>query len=75
MLNHSSSAFAELPSQMQGRPVMWRQTSFCFYRPGALAIANTIADIPFSAPKTLAFCIIVESLTSVLVYHPLLSDD
>ncbi|PLW16757.1 hypothetical protein PCANC_12310 [Puccinia coronata f. sp. avenae] len=51
-------AFTELPKQMIGRPIMWRQTSFCFYRPGALAIANALAEIPFSFPKVFIFSII-----------------
>lgn len=55
-----SLAFTELPAQMLGRPIMWRQTAFCFYRPGALALANTLADIPFTVPKIFVFCVIVE---------------
>lgn len=52
-------SFTELPAQMIGRPIMWRQTSFCFYRPGAAALASTLADIPFSAPKIFVFCLIL----------------
>ncbi|MBW0499304.1 hypothetical protein O181_039019, partial [Austropuccinia psidii MF-1] len=52
-------SFVELPSQMLGRPIMWRQTGFCFYRPGALAMANSISDIPFSAPKIFLFSLIL----------------
>jgi len=52
-------SFTELPSQMLGRPIMWRQTAFCFYRPGALALANSISDIPFSAPKVFLFSLIL----------------
>ncbi|KAG0141461.1 hypothetical protein CROQUDRAFT_68265 [Cronartium quercuum f. sp. fusiforme G11] len=52
-------AFAELPAQMMGRPIMWRQTSFAFYRPSALAMANVLADVPFSSLKVFAFCIIL----------------
>ncbi|KAI9610863.1 hypothetical protein H4Q26_008707 [Puccinia striiformis f. sp. tritici PST-130] len=44
-------SFSELPKQMLGRPIMWRQTSFCFYRPGARALAGAIAEIPFSLSK------------------------
>ncbi|KAA1076269.1 hypothetical protein PGT21_036470 [Puccinia graminis f. sp. tritici] len=51
-------AFTELPKQMLGRPIMWRQTSFCFYRPGALAMAGAIAEIPFSFPKVFVFSVI-----------------
>ncbi|KAH9470565.1 hypothetical protein Pst134EA_007812 [Puccinia striiformis f. sp. tritici] len=49
------TSFTQLPAQMLGRPIMWRQTSFCFYRPGALAMANLISDIPFSIPKIFMF--------------------
>ncbi|MBW0489555.1 hypothetical protein O181_029270, partial [Austropuccinia psidii MF-1] len=52
-------SFAELPKQMVGRPIMWRQTSFCFYRPGALAIAGAIGEIPFSFPKVFFFSFIL----------------
>ncbi|PLW16746.1 hypothetical protein PCANC_12305 [Puccinia coronata f. sp. avenae] len=52
-------SFTELPGQMLGRPIMWRQTAFCFYRPGALAMANSISDIPFSAPKVFLFSLIL----------------
>ncbi|WAR53515.1 hypothetical protein PtB15_3B23 [Puccinia triticina] len=51
-------AFVELPKQMMGRPIMWRQTSFCFYRPGALAMADAIAEIPFSFPRIFIFSVI-----------------
>lgn len=51
-------SFSELPKQMLGRPIMWRQTSFCFYRPGALAIADALAEIPFSFPKVFLFSMI-----------------
>ncbi|POW01968.1 hypothetical protein PSTT_12114 [Puccinia striiformis] len=52
-------SFTQLPAQMLGRPIMWRQTAFCFYRPGALAMANSISDIPFSAPKIFLFSLIL----------------
>ncbi|KNE98927.1 hypothetical protein PSTG_07772 [Puccinia striiformis f. sp. tritici PST-78] len=57
-------AFTELPKQMMGRPIMWRQTSFCFYRPGALAMADAIAEIPFSFPK-----IFISSVISYFMPH------
>jgi hypothetical protein len=56
-------AFSELPKQMLGRPIMWRQTSFCFYRPGARALAGAIAEIPFSLPKVFIFSLIVSFVT------------
>ncbi|CAH7677570.1 ABC-2 type transporter-domain-containing protein [Phakopsora pachyrhizi] len=59
-------SFAELPNQMSGRPIMWRQTGFCFYRPGSLAIATTIADMPFSAPRILVFSVIVYMMAGLV---------
>jgi hypothetical protein len=53
---------------MIGRPIMWRQTAFCFYRPGALAIANSISDIPFSAAKIFVFSFIVSLLSRSHVF-------
>ncbi|KAH9823546.1 ABC-2 type transporter-domain-containing protein [Melampsora americana] len=60
-------ALAELPAQMVGRPIIWRQTSFCFYRGGALAIATTLSDIPFSAPKILALCVILYFMAGLVL--------
>ncbi|KAG0143493.1 hypothetical protein CROQUDRAFT_48718 [Cronartium quercuum f. sp. fusiforme G11] len=54
------TAFPEIFPQMSGRPILYRQTrGFGFYRSGALGIANTLADIPFSAPKMFIYCIII----------------
>lgn len=58
-------SFTELSSQMIGRPIMWRQTSFCFYRGGALALANIFADIPFSISKNFVFCTILYLMTGL----------
>ncbi|PLW16743.1 hypothetical protein PCANC_12308 [Puccinia coronata f. sp. avenae] len=58
-------SFSELPKQMLGRPIMWRQTSFCFYRPGALALAGAIAEVPFSLPKILVFSLILYFMTNL----------
>lgn len=51
--------FGEMPAQMLGRPVVKKQTSYSLYRPSAVAIANTLADIPFSATKILIYDIII----------------
>ncbi|KAH9469685.1 hypothetical protein Pst134EA_006966 [Puccinia striiformis f. sp. tritici] len=56
-------AFSGIPKQMSGRPVMWRQTSFCFYRPGALAIGDALAEVPFSFPKIFIFSVLTYFLT------------
>lgn len=44
MLFNALNAFSELPVQMQGRPIMYKQVQYKFYRPGALSIAQTLAD-------------------------------
>lgn len=44
MLFNALNAFSELPTQMQGRPIMYKQVQYRFYRPGALSIAQTLAD-------------------------------
>lgn len=48
-----------MPLQMLGRPIMKKQTGYGFYRPAALQIANTLADIPFSASRILIYDIII----------------
>jgi ATP-binding cassette subfamily G (WHITE) protein 2 (SNQ2) len=35
------------------------QTSYSMYRPSAIAVANTLADVPFSAVRVLIFNIVV----------------
>ena len=52
-------AFVEMPLQMLGRPILYKQTNFKFFRPSALPLADTLADIPFSFSRILVFNIIV----------------
>lgn len=52
-------AFGEMPTQMIGRPIFLKQTGYKLFRPGALSLANTLADLPFSALRVLLFDIIV----------------
>ncbi len=49
----------QMPLMMLGRPILHKQTSFGFYRPGAVALANTMADIPFSATRIFVYNVIV----------------
>ncbi len=49
----------QMPLMMLGRPILHKQTSFGFYRPGAVALANTLADIPFSATRIFVYNVIV----------------
>ncbi|KAF5389999.1 hypothetical protein D9757_003902 [Collybiopsis confluens] len=44
---------------MIGRPILRKQTSYSMYRPSAIAIANTLADIRFSAAQVFIsnFCV------------------
>ncbi|KAI0081165.1 hypothetical protein K474DRAFT_1657026 [Panus rudis PR-1116 ss-1] len=51
--------FGELPAQMLGRPILKKQISYRFYRPAAVSIANTIADIPFSAVRVFIYDLII----------------
>ncbi|SNX84520.1 probable ATP-binding multidrug cassette transport protein [Melanopsichium pennsylvanicum] len=59
LLFNSLTAFAELPTQMMGRPILARQTSFAFYRPSALTLAQLLADLPFGVPRVTIFIIIL----------------
>ncbi|SJX63026.1 probable ATP-binding multidrug cassette transport protein [Sporisorium reilianum f. sp. reilianum] len=59
LLFNSLTAFAELPTQMLGRPILARQTSFAFYRPSALTLAQLLADLPFGVPRATLFVIIL----------------
>lgn len=58
MLMNCFDAFAEMPTQMVTRPIFQKQTAYKLFRPAALSIANTIADLPFSAVRVLLFNII-----------------
>ncbi len=51
--------------QMLGRPIMKKQTGYGFYRPAAVQIANTLADIPFSAIRILIYDIIIYFMTNL----------
>ncbi|KIJ41874.1 hypothetical protein M422DRAFT_171852 [Sphaerobolus stellatus SS14] len=59
LLTNCLDTFGEIPSQMLGRPVLYKQTNYGFFRPAAIAIANMLADMPFSATRLLIFNIIV----------------
>ncbi|KAF9236851.1 ABC-2 type transporter-domain-containing protein [Melanogaster broomeanus] len=63
-------AFAEMPIQMFGRPIVNKQTTYGFYRPAALVFANFFADIPFSAVRVFIFDLILvdSSLSTLFVY-------
>ncbi|CAH7685999.1 ABC-2 type transporter-domain-containing protein [Phakopsora pachyrhizi] len=57
--------FAELPKVMIGRPILWRQTGFRFYRPGAHALAGIVSNIPFSLPRVILFSSILYFMTNL----------
>ncbi|KAL7416554.1 putative ATP-binding cassette transporter [Mrakia frigida] len=59
MLFNALNSFSELPSMMMGRPILYRQANYKFYRPGAYAIASAYAEIPFTLPRILLFAIII----------------
>lgn len=44
---------------MMGRPILYKQLSYRFYRGSALSIAQTITDIPLTSIRILLFSIII----------------
>ena len=48
-----------MPVQMLGRPILKKQTNYALYRPAAVAIANTLSDIPFSAVRVFVYNLII----------------
>lgn len=59
LLFNALTSFSELPTQMQGRVILFKQQGYTFYRPSALALANVLADIPWSFFRILLFSIIL----------------
>ncbi len=51
--------------QMSGRPILRKQTNYSMYRPAAVSLANTMADIPFSATRILIFNVVVYFMTNL----------
>ncbi|BGP47011.1 ATP-binding cassette transporter snq2 [Rhodotorula kratochvilovae] len=52
-------AFTELPSQMHGRPIVWKHKSWALYRPGATTVAATLADLPINVLTIFLFSLIL----------------
>jgi ABC-type multidrug transport system permease subunit len=44
---------------MGGRPILYKQLSYRFYRGSALSVAQTITDLPLSSARVLLFSIII----------------
>ncbi|KAJ7750194.1 P-loop containing nucleoside triphosphate hydrolase protein [Mycena metata] len=65
LLTTCLDAFGEMPSQMLGRPILRKQTSYSMYRPSAIALANTLADLPFSAARVMIFNIPVYFMSNL----------
>jgi ABC-type multidrug transport system permease subunit len=59
LLFNALTSFSELPGQMMGRPILYRQVGYRFYRPAAYAVAAVVSDIPFNATNILVFTIIL----------------
>jgi len=59
LLTTCLDAIGEMPAQMLGRPVFAKQFGYVLYRPAALSVANSLADIPFSAIRVLVSNVIV----------------
>ncbi|KAH9837328.1 ABC-2 type transporter-domain-containing protein [Rhodofomes roseus] len=59
LLTAALDTFGEMPVQMLGRPIIKKQTGYSLYRPAAIAIANTLADMPFSALRVFIYNVII----------------
>ncbi|ORY35845.1 ABC-2 type transporter-domain-containing protein [Naematelia encephala] len=59
LLFNALTSFSELPGQMMGRPILYRQVGYRFYRPAAYAVAAVAADVPFNASNIFIFSIIL----------------
>lgn len=59
LLFNSFNAFAELPTQMMGRPILQKQVGYTLYRPAAFSLGSLIADMPFGALQILLFSMII----------------
>lgn len=44
---------------MTGRPILYKQLSYRFYRASALTVAQTITDIPLTSIRIMIFSIIL----------------
>ncbi|KAJ7610902.1 ABC-2 type transporter-domain-containing protein [Roridomyces roridus] len=65
LLTTCLDAFGEMPTQMLGRPILQKQTAYSMYRPSAIAVANTLADVPFSAVRIFLFNLVVYFMTGL----------
>jgi ATP-binding cassette subfamily G (WHITE) protein 2 (SNQ2) len=59
LLFNALTSFSELPSQMMGKSILYRQSGYRFFRPGAFAVAAVLADIPYNASNIFIFTIIL----------------
>ncbi|GAA5893100.1 hypothetical protein JCM6882_003886 [Rhodosporidiobolus microsporus] len=50
-------AYTELPTQMHGRPITWKHSSFAFYRPAATTLAGILADLPNNMLRMLVYAV------------------
>ncbi|GAA5991262.1 hypothetical protein JCM10908_003228 [Rhodotorula pacifica] len=57
LLFNAFQAFNELPTQMMGRVIFSRHRRYGFYRPSAVTLAMTLADLPNNASQILVFSI------------------
>ncbi|KAG9009142.1 hypothetical protein FRB94_012414 [Tulasnella sp. JGI-2019a] len=65
MILNALDAFGEMPTQMVTRPIFLKQTAYKLFRPAALSIANTVADIPFSLTRVFIFNVILYFMTGL----------
>ncbi|KAG8862307.1 hypothetical protein FRB96_001886 [Tulasnella sp. 330] len=65
MILNALDAFGEMPTQMIGRPIFLKQTAYKLFRPAALSIANTVADMPISFTRVFIFNVIIYFMTGL----------
>ncbi|KAI0375499.1 hypothetical protein BV20DRAFT_1073696 [Pilatotrama ljubarskyi] len=65
LLTCALDTFGEMPVQMLGRPILKKQTSYALYRPAAVAIANTLSDVPFSAVRIFVYNLIIYFMSNL----------
>ncbi|KAI0800819.1 ABC-2 type transporter-domain-containing protein [Fomes fomentarius] len=65
LLNSSIDNMGEIPAMMLGRPILKKQTDYSLYRPAAIPIANTLADLPFSAVRIFIYNIIIYFMSNL----------
>ncbi|KAF8511207.1 ABC-2 type transporter-domain-containing protein [Gautieria morchelliformis] len=67
MLVSCLDAFGEVHviDESDSHAVLYKQTNYGFYRPAAIAVANMLADLPFSTTRLFIFNVIIYFMTNL----------